>query len=64
MHLNENAGKGNKAQLINKNGVVVATINNVDAEENGIPKTIDRELEFTVTDYCGNETVSRESFIW
>ena len=50
MHLNENAGKGNKAQLINKNGVVVATINNVDAEENGIPKTIDRELEFTVTD--------------
>ena len=50
VHLNENAGKGNKAQLINKNGVVVATINNVDAEENGIPKTIDRELEFTVTD--------------
>ena len=42
MHFNENAGKGNKAQLINKNGVVVATINNVDAEENGIPKTIDR----------------------
>lgn len=38
VHLNENAGKGNKAQLINKNGVVVATINNVDAEENGIPK--------------------------
>ena len=33
VHLNENAGKGNKAQLINKNGVVVATINNVDAEE-------------------------------
>ena len=50
VHFNENAGKGNKAQLINKNGVVVATINNVDAEENGIPKTIDRELEFTVTD--------------
>ena len=50
VHLNENAGKGNKAQLINKNGVVVATINNVDTEENGIPKTIDRELEFTVTD--------------
>ena len=50
VYLNENAGKGNKAQLINKNGVVVATINNVDAEENGIPKTIDRELEFTVTD--------------
>ena len=50
VHLNENAGKGNKAKLINKNGVVVATINNVDAEENGIPKTIDRELEFTVTD--------------
>ena len=50
VHLNENAGKGNKAQLINKNGVVVATINNVDAEENSIPKTIDRELEFTVTD--------------
>ena len=50
VHLNENAGKGNKAQLINKNGVVVATINNVDAEENDIPKTIDRELEFTVTD--------------
>ena len=50
VHLNENAGKGNKAQLINKNGVVVATINNVDVEENGIPKTIDRELEFTVTD--------------
>ena len=50
VHLNENAGKGHKAQLINKNGVVVATINNVDAEENGIPKTIDRELEFTVTD--------------
>lgn len=21
-------------------------------------------VEFTVTDYCGNETVSRESFIW
>ena len=50
VHFNENAGKGNKAQLINKNGVVVATINNVDAEKNGIPKTIDRELEFTVTD--------------
>ena len=50
VHFNENAGKGNKAQLINKNGVVVATINNVDTEENGIPKTIDRELEFTVTD--------------
>ena len=50
VHLNENAGKGNKAQLINKNGVIVATINNVNAEENGIPKTIDRELEFMVTD--------------
>ena len=21
-------------------------------------------VEFTVTDYCGNETVARESFVW
>lgn len=46
--LNENAGKGNTAQLINKNGEVVATINNLNAEENGVPKTIIKELEFNV----------------
>ncbi|WP_059067201.1 Rib/alpha-like domain-containing protein [Mediterraneibacter massiliensis] len=48
--LNENAGKGNKAQLINKNGEIIATINNLNAEENGVPKTIVKELEFNVND--------------
>ena len=50
VHLNENAGKGNQAQLIDKEGNVIATIDNVNAEENGVPKTIEKELEFTVTD--------------
>ncbi|MEJ8734093.1 Rib/alpha-like domain-containing protein [Mediterraneibacter sp. ICN-202921] len=62
--LNENAGKGNKAQLINKNGEIIATINNLNAEENGVPKTIVKELEFNVNDpsklgKAGDEVIVR-----
>lgn len=49
--LNENAGKGNKAQLINSKGQVISEVENLDAvDENMLPKTIMKEFEFNLDD--------------
>ena len=49
--LNENAGNGNKAELINKNGETIATISDINAvDEEGKPATMTVELEFQIGD--------------
>ena len=49
--LNENAGKGNVAVLVNKDGEEIARVENLDAvDENGAPKTILKEFTFAVAD--------------
>jgi len=49
--LNENAGKGNVAVLVNKDGEEIARVENLDAvDENGAPKTILKEFTFSVAD--------------
>ncbi|MDO4444330.1 MAG: Rib/alpha-like domain-containing protein, partial [Bacillota bacterium] len=49
--LNENAGKGNVAVLVNKDGEEIARVENLDAvDEYGAPKTILKEFTFSVTD--------------
>ena len=49
--LNENAGKGNVAILVNKNGEEIARVENLDAvDENGLPKTVVKEFTFSVDD--------------
>ena len=49
--LNENAGKGNVAVLVNKDGEEIARVENLDAvDENGASKTILKEFTFSVAD--------------